>query len=118
LPHRQPVAGRLAIDRALDGEDLVDALNRLDRQRRLAQIGLLEEVAAAVAPARRLSDRAGFAFAIVEFAKPGISIGLQNPGIAGEMSGGMLAAAVARIKEHGSRRVGPGKWPIVAHISP
>jgi len=79
---------------------------------------LLEEVAAAMAPARRLSDRAGFAFAIVEFAKPGISIGLQNPGIAGEMSGGMLAATVARIKEHGSWRVGPGKWPIVAHISP
>jgi hypothetical protein len=47
-PHGQPVAGRLAVDCALNGEDFVDALNRLDRQRRFAQIGLFEEVAPAV----------------------------------------------------------------------
>lgn len=118
LPHRQPVAGRLAIDPALDGEDRVDAPNRLERQRRLAQIGLLKEVAPAVAPARRLSNRAGSAFAVVEIAEPGISIGLQNAGIAGEMPGRMLAATVARIKEHRGRWVGPGKRPVVAHVGP
>jgi hypothetical protein len=44
-------ASRLGADPALDGEDLVDALDRLDRQRRFAQVGLLEEVASAMAPA-------------------------------------------------------------------
>jgi hypothetical protein len=63
---------------ALDSKDLVDVANRLDRQRRLPEIGQLEEVTPAMAPTRRLSDRAGFAFAVVEFAKPGISIGLQE----------------------------------------
>ena len=80
LPHRQPVAGRVAVDPALDGEDFVDALNRLDRQRRFAQIGLLKEVAPAMAPARRLGNRAGFAFAVVELAKPGMLIPAMSPG--------------------------------------
>ena len=118
LSRRQSVIGRLAVDPAFDGEDLVDAPNRLDRQRRLAQIGLLEEVAPAVAPASRLGDRARFAFAVVELTEPGISIGLQHAGIAGEMPGGMLAGAVARVEEHRGGRIGPGKWPIVAHIRP
>jgi hypothetical protein len=75
LPHRQPVAGRLAIDPALDGEDRLDALDRLDRQRRFAQVGLLEEAAPAMAPASRLGDRTRFAFAVVELAEPGIGVG-------------------------------------------
>jgi len=58
LPHRQPVAARLGVDPALNGEDLVYASHRVDRQRRLAQVGLLEEVAPAVAPKGRLGDAA------------------------------------------------------------
>jgi len=118
LPHRQPVAGRLAIDLALYGEDRVDAPNRFDRQRRLAQVGLLKEVAPAVAPACRLGNRAEFAFAVVEIAKPGIDIGLQDAGLAGEMPQGMLAGPVARVKEHRRRRGRPGKRPVIAHLSP
>jgi hypothetical protein len=99
LPRRQAIGGRQAVDPALDGEDLVDAADRLDRERRFPEIGLLEEVAPAVAPARRLGDRSRLAFAVVELAEPGISIGLQDAGIAGEMPGGMLAGAVARLRE-------------------
>ena len=118
LPHRQPVAARLAADPALDGEDLVDALDRLDRQRRFAQVGLLEEVASAMAPASRLGDRAWFAFAVVELAEPGIGVGLQDAGIAGQMPGGMLAGPVARVEKYRRRRVGPSKRPVVAYIGP
>ena len=118
LPHRQPVAGRLAVDPALDGEDLVDAPDRFNRQRRFAQIGLLEEVAPAMAPTGRLGDRAGFAFAVVEIAEPGIGIGLLDASKSGQMPGGMLAGAVARVEKHRRRRVGPGKRPVVPHIGP
>src|SRR5262249_57398902 len=97
LPHIQPVAGRQTVDPALDREDLVDAPNHLDGQWRLAEITQLEEVAPAMAPARRLGDRAGFAFAIVELAEAGIGVGLKDAGVAGQVPGGMLAGAIARI---------------------
>ena len=118
LPRCQPVAGREAVNRALDREELVDAADRRDRKWRLAQIGQLEELASAMAPARRLGDRPGFAPAVIQIAEPGIGIGLQDAGIAGEMPGGMLAGAIARAEEHRGRRVGPGKRPVVAHIRP
>lgn len=89
LPRHQPVASRIAIDRPLDGKQLVGAANRINRQRRFPEVGLLEEAAPAVAPARRLGDRAGFPVAAVELAEPGMGIGLQNAGITGQMAGGM-----------------------------
>jgi len=51
LAHGQTLAGRQPVDLALDREDGVDATDRLDRQRRLSQIGQLEELAPAMAPA-------------------------------------------------------------------
>jgi hypothetical protein len=107
LSRRQAIRGQQTVDPTLDGKDRVDVLNRRGRQRRFAQIGQLEEVAPAMAPAGRLGDRAGFAFAVVELAEPGISIGLQDAGIASEMPGGMLAAAIVRVEEHRRRRAGP-----------
>ena len=94
-PHRQTVTGRHAIDRALDGEEFIDPTDGFDGQRRLSEIAQLEELAPAMAPARRLGDRPGLAPAVVEIAEPGIGIGLQDAGISGEMPGGMLARAVA-----------------------
>src|SRR5512143_1657017 len=88
-----------AVDLALDGEDCIDTLDRLNRQRRLAQIGQLEEVAPSVAPARRLGDRPRLAPAVVEIAEPGISIGLEDPGVPGKMPSGVLAVSVARVME-------------------
>jgi len=75
-------------------------------------------VAPAVAPAGRLGDRARFALGVIELAEPGIGIGLQEAGIAGEMPEGMLAGPVARVKEHRRRRGRPGKRPVIAHVSP
>ena len=109
---------RAAVDLALDGEDRVDAPDRLARQRCLAEIGQLKEVAPAMAPARRLGDRPGLALAVVELAEPGISIGLEDPGITGQMPGRVLAAAIARVEEHRGRRARSGERPVVAHIGP
>jgi len=119
LPARRHALGRrAAVDFALDGEDRIDAADRLARQRRLAQIGQFEEVAPSMAPARGLGNRARFALSVVEIAEPGISVGLEDRGIAGKMPGGVLAVPVARVEEHRRRRIGPGERPVVAHIGP
>src|SRR5207248_1817196 len=118
LAHRQTVADRQAIDLALDREDLVDAADRFDRQGCLSEIGHLEEMAPAMAPARRLGDRPWFALAVIELAKPGISVGLEDAVISGKMPRGVLAVSVARVIKDCRRRVRPGERPVVAHISP
>ena len=79
LPSRQAVIGRHAVDFALNGEELIDPTDGLDCQRRLAQIGQLEELAPAMAPACRLGDRPRPAPALIEIAEAGISIGLRMP---------------------------------------
>jgi len=109
---------RSAVDLALDGEDCVDTPDRLDRQRRLAQIGHLEEVAPSMAPARRLGNRPRLAPAVVEIAEPGISIGLEDAGVPGKMPSGVLTVSVARVVEDRRRRVRSGERPVVAHIRP
>src|SRR5689334_11273023 len=87
-------------------------------QRRLSEVGQLEELAPAMAPARRLGDRPWLAPAIVEIAEPGIGIGLKDTGVSGEMPGGMLASSIARVKEYRGWRVGAGKQPIVRYVCP
>jgi len=132
LARRQAVAGRVSVDVALDGEDRIDAAHRLQRHRSPnalgAGIGDDEELAPAVAPARRLGDRSRPPSAIVEVAEPGIGIGLENAGAAGKVAVRMLAVAVARVMEDRGRGplahgldpwgVRSGKRPIVAHVSP
>src|SRR5438045_882201 len=56
--------------------------------------------------------------AIIEFAEPGIGIGLQNAGPARKVAPRMFATAVARVEEQGRRRVMAAKWPVVAHVGP
>ena len=72
LAHGQPLIGRQPVDGALDVEQGIDALHRLQRDRRddrwraalgLAagpglDIGEIEELASGMGPARRLEDRA------------------------------------------------------------
>ncbi len=115
-PRNMTVTGGVTVDVALDGEDRIDAAHRLQRHRGLAGIGDDEELAPAVAPARRFGDWSGFALAVVEIAKPGIGVGLEDPRIAGKVPSRMLAVPVARVIEDCGRRVRPGKRPIVAHI--
>ena len=77
-----------------------------------------EERPAGMRPARRLDDRARLAVGFIELGVAAISVGLEDPGIAGQMRLRMLAAAIARVIEHRRRRRRPGERPIVAHIDP
>ena len=62
-------------------------------------MGQHEEFATAMVPAGRLADRAGPARGIVEIAKTGVSIDLEDPGIADDMPVGVLAVAPLRFRE-------------------
>jgi hypothetical protein len=59
-----------------------------------AQLCQLEELAAAVCPARRVCHRPGLAARHIEIVEPGIGIGLQDAGISGQVLARMLAAPV------------------------
>jgi hypothetical protein len=116
LADRKPLLE--TIDLALDREDRVDAADRFNGEWRFAQIGQLEEVAPTMAPACRLGDRARFALGVIEIAKPGIRIGLEDPGVAGEMPARVLAAAVTAVTEQCCRRVWAGERPVIPDIEP
>jgi hypothetical protein len=57
---------RGAVDLALDGEQRIDMLHRLDRDRCLVQSCQVEELAPRVRPARRLHDGTRLAGGLVE----------------------------------------------------
>ncbi len=132
LPHLPPPFDTLAVDRALDLEQRVDAPDRLQRQRRdhtrrfsLRPCGgrwlrcrPARRMADERAPSSRLDDRRRPALGFVQFVVPGIGIGLKDAGIAGEVLNRMCTAAVARIVEHRGRRRRAAERPVVAHINP
>jgi hypothetical protein len=132
LPNGTALLDALAIDRALDVEQRVDALNRFQRQRRdhagglalcLAagvggDIGHNKERPASVDPTPRLDERARFAVGLIELGVAAIGVGLEDPGIAGQMRPRMLAAPVARVIKHCRRRRRPGERPVVAQVDP
>jgi hypothetical protein len=88
-------SGRLAVDAPLDLEQLVDPAHRFGSDRRLRQCCEIEEVPAAVAPARRFGNRRGLPPGIIETVKARERIGLHDAGVTGEMFAGMIAGAVA-----------------------
>ena len=118
VAHARTLLRRQAVDLALDGEQGIDALDRLDRDRRLVDPRQIEELAPRMRPAGRLDDRPRLAVGLVEPVEPGIGVRLHQSGVAGQMLLGMLAAAIARVEEHRRRRIGPGERPVVAHIGP
>jgi hypothetical protein len=74
---RGTLRGREAVDLALDGEQGIDARDRLDRDRRLLQPCQIEELASPVRPSGRLDDRSALARGLVEPVEPGIGIRLH-----------------------------------------
>ena len=123
--------GAEPVDATLDLEQSVDALNRLQRDRREPRfscprlalgIGLdisqNEELAPAMAPARRLEDRTGTAAWLVKLLVAAIGVGLQNAGKTCEMALGMFASAIVRVIEHRRRRILSAERLIIAHIDP
>ena len=91
LAHGKAMVGGLAIDPALDVEQHVDPLHRLQRQRRdrrrvLApsrarrDVGKLEELAPRMRPTRSLGDRSRRSAADIEGVVAGIDVGLEDAG--------------------------------------
>ena len=69
-------------------------------------------------PTRRLDERARLAFGLIEFGVATIGVGLEDPGITGQMRLRVIAAAVARVIEHRRRRRRSAERPVVAHVNP
>ena len=83
------------VDAALDIEDGIDPPHRLDGERRTGKLRQGEELAAAMRPAGCLGHRTRPACCRVKIVEPGISVGLQDPGVIRQVSVGMLGRAVA-----------------------
>jgi hypothetical protein len=72
VAHRKALRRREATDLALDGEQGIDALQRLDGDRRLVEPRKVEEVAPRVRPAGGLGDWRGLAPRVIEPVEPSI----------------------------------------------
>ena len=104
---RSALVRRHAVDLALDREQGIDALDCLDRDRRLVDAAPGRRTCAAHAPSRRPRRSApACGAASIEPVEPGIGIRLHQAGIARQMLLGMLAAAVGRVEECRRRRIG------------
>src|SRR5215472_2903298 len=53
-----------------------------------------------------------------QFIEPGIAVGVYDAAEVLQMRLWMLAFAVGRIKEQGSRRARTSKWPLIANVGP
>jgi hypothetical protein len=119
LPDSLSVVKALAIDRALDCEQGVDATHDLDRNRREGDLLLAssltsrvflkirhgEERTPGMDPTGRLPDRPRTSLGLVEFGVSAEGVGLQDAAIVGQMRLRMLAPAIARVIEHCRRRI-------------
>ena len=120
LPDGEAVIGTGAVAGALEVEDGVDALHRLQRQRRdrrgvLAaaavggDVGELEELASRVRPAQRLGDRRGLPVGRVELPEAAVGVGLEDAAPLRQMRLRVLAAAVAGEAEQRAGGAPPAK---------
>jgi hypothetical protein len=71
-----------------------------------------------VRPTGSFRDRAWLSLWLVQRFESAIGVGLENPGIFGEMLLRMRAGPIRRVEEHCSRWIGAGKRPVVANIGP
>src|SRR6476659_4998523 len=105
LPDAQALVGAEAVDVALDVEQQIDALDRLqrdwrDRRRRsstpgiLRNIGQFEEQPSCVRPTKGRRDRRGLTSWIVESIEAAVGVGLKNAGEALKMPRRMFAATI------------------------
>jgi hypothetical protein len=81
----------------------------------LGQIRHHEERTPGMDPTGSFKDLARRAGRLVELA---IAVSLEDPGVVGQVSLGMLAGPVARVIEHRPRRRRPAKRLVVAYIDP
>jgi hypothetical protein len=102
-------------------------LHRFERERRKdrqlaarlgGDIGEHKELAPRVGPAGSFDNRPRRTISRMEPVESGISVGLENPRMASQMTLGMIASPIASIKEHRRRRIAASKGPIIANVGP
>ena len=93
LAHAQTLLRSKTVDPTFDGEQDIDALDRLGRDRRLGEPREIEEVC----PASSFTDRTWLAIGLVEPAEASIGVGLHQSRIARQMLLRMLPATIRRI---------------------
>jgi len=103
---------------ALDREDRIDPAHSLDSERRMGDLGKLEQLAPPMGPAPGLDCRPGVAAGAVEIGKPGIGIRLEYAAIGGQVTPRVLSGPVGRVEEHRGGRRGSCEWPVIAHVGP
>ena len=74
----------------------------------------IEEFAPHMRPAAGLDNPT----ASEQFVEPGVAVGVDHAAEALQVGPRMLAFAVRRIEEQGSRRPGASEWPLIADIGP
>ena len=125
----EALLGGLAVDPALDVEQQVDPLHRLqrhgrDRRRVLAaslaghDVGELEELPPGMRPTRCLGDRPRRSSGRIEAVVAGVGVSLEDPGEAPQMLDRVIAGPVPRVAEQRRRRVRTAERRVVADIDP
>ena len=121
--------GGFAVDPALDIEQHVDPLHRLQRERRdrrrvlaasLAgrDVRELEEFAPGMRPTCSLGDRPRRSASHIEGVVPGVDVGLEDAGERLQVFDRVIAGTVPRVAEQSRRRVRAAERPVVADIDP
>jgi hypothetical protein len=105
---------RPAVDLTLDRKQRIDALDRLDRDQPLPQLGQFKEFPPRMRPARCLSGGADHAPWFIQLREAGIGIRLQDPAVVLQERLRMLTLAVGRVEIHGCRPVGSGEGTVIA----
>ena len=132
LAHRQALGGGQAVDFLLDGEDGVDPLHRLQGDGgdhrvlgafrlapcALGDVGQLEQLAPAVAPAQGLEDRARRPRRFIKLVVAAIGVRLQHSRPGGEMGLRVLSTPIARVVEQRRRRRWTAERAVVADVGP
>src|ERR1700688_1082587 len=77
LAQAQALLWHEAVDLALDGEQDIDALDRLGGNRRLAEPRQVKELTPCLRPARGFDDQTAFAVGLVELGEAGVGVGLH-----------------------------------------
>jgi hypothetical protein len=77
IAHAHALLWRHAIGLALDGEQYIDAFDRLDCDRRLVDLCQIEEFAPRMGPAGGLHDRPPLAVGLIEPVEAGIGVCLH-----------------------------------------
>ena len=114
LPDLPPLVGWTATDLPLNRVQSRDPLQSFLGHRRLVSDVKIVELPSDVRPTRRLANASGF----IDLVEPRVPVGLQRAREVAQVTLGMLALAIGRVREPHPRRRGVPGGPVVTNIGP